>query len=226
MEKVFRIDELEFNKDLYPRFSTWWVNVASYADQMKAGSVFPPIDVGLLGDRKIIVDGVHRCQALQNIGEEYVNGIAKRYDSEQELFIDAIKSNNTHGLHLSSHDKVWITSHLLDWEMDNAEIATLIKATPETMKKFISRIIRRPDGSRIYLKAPLARLIDKGLISKEEASLVDQTSFTVRDIKQIMIQLLSILNGRVYPWEDKSMKELAVEIYQFLGRNITIEDVV
>lgn len=226
LERIFRIDELEFNKDLYPRLSTWWVTVVSYADQMKAGSVFPPIEVGLLEDRKIIVDGWHRCQALQKIGEEYVKGIAKRYDSEQEIFIDAIKANNSHGLHLSSQDKVWITSQLLfDWKMDTVEIATLIKATPETLKQFISRIIRRPDGSRIYLKAPLARLIDKGFISKEEASLVDQTSFTVRDLRQIMIQLLSTLEGRVYPWEDPAMRGLAVEIYQLLGMNITIDDI-
>ena len=224
VERVFRIDELEFKRSLYPRLSTWWVTVVSYADQMKAGSVFPPINVGLLGDRKIIVDGVHRCKALQKNGEEYVKGIAKRYNSEQEIFIDAIKANNTHPLHLCSQDKVWIAAQLLDWEMDVVEIATLIKATPETTKKFISRIIRRPDGSRIYLKAPLARLIDKGLISKEEAALVDQASFTVRDLKQIMIQLLSTLEGRVYPWKEPAMRELAVVNYQLLGMNITIDD--
>ena len=54
---------------------------------------------------------------------------------------------------------------------------------------------------------------------------VNQSRLQVQDVKQIVVQFIAILQGNAYPWGDSTMKALAVETYQLLGRNITINDI-
>jgi hypothetical protein len=58
--KIIELDKLVFEPTLYPRTKSDWLTAYKYSQAMAAGNVFPPILVGLLNNRYIVVDGVHR----------------------------------------------------------------------------------------------------------------------------------------------------------------------
>jgi len=225
MEQIIKIDEIDFKEELYPRISVNYITVGNYADKMKAGVKFPPIVVGKINGETILVDGYHRLLAIQRLDEEYIKAEIKQYGAVVDLFEDAVELNSSHGLPLTSSDNVKILATLEKMKFEPLHIGELIKATSDRMQKYQDRILRRPDGSQIFLKAPIARLLAKGHITEEEAMNVDQKWFAVQDVKQIIVQLIALLQGGVYPWGDSTMKALAVEAYQLLGRNITINDI-
>lgn len=79
-------------------------HVAEIAEAMRAGSVLPPILVehGTLR----VVDGWHRVTAARQRGDEQISATLKKYASEGDLIRDAAALNSTHGMALSTQDKV------------------------------------------------------------------------------------------------------------------------
>jgi len=224
-EQIIKINEIAFKEELYPRISVNYITVGNYADKMKTGVKFPSIIVGKIDSEVILVDGYHRILATQRLDEEYIKAEVRQYGTILELFEDAVELNSSHGLPLSSADNVKILATLENMKFEPLKIGELIKATPDRIEKYQSRILRRPNGSQIFLKAPIARLLEKGHITEEEAMNVNQSRLQVQDVKQIVVQFIAILQGNAYPWGDSTMKALAVETYQLLGRNITINDI-
>ena len=98
--RLEKIDELVFDWKLYPRKSIDYSIVHRYAKALKAGAVFPPIKVGLLNGMKIIVDGVHRVKAHQDLGIDHIRSVSLPFKSEAELFAEAVKCNSDHGRHV------------------------------------------------------------------------------------------------------------------------------
>jgi len=225
MEQIIKIDEIVFKEELYPRQSVSYVTAGNYAAKMKAGVKFPPILLGRVNGDLILVDGYHRMLAHQKIKEEYIKAEIKKYTSLKELYKEAVELNNTHGLPLSSYDNLKILATLESMEFTPFEIESILKATPDRVQRYQSRIIRRPNGSQVFLKAPIARLLEKGCITEEEAANIDQSHFQVQQVKSIMIQLIALLQDDVYPWGDADMRVLGVEVYQLLGRSVNINDI-
>jgi len=225
MDQITKIDEIIFKENLYPRTGVSYITVGNYAQKMKAGVTFPPIILGNLGSELILVDGYHRLLATERIKEEYIKAEIIQYNNETDLFKDSIKYNSAHGLALTSSDNVKILATLQDMQFSPLEIGELLKATPERVDRYKSRIIRKPNGSRVFLKSPIARLLEKGHITEEEACNIDQSSLKVQTVKDLMVQIVAILDGDVYPWAVPDMRALGVEVYQLLGRSVNINDV-
>jgi len=96
--RVEKISDLVFDWSLYPRKEVdHRVVVENYARALKASCVFPTVKVGLFQGKKIIVDGVHRVSARKLNGIEYVDCSEMPFDSEAELFAEAVRLNSTHG---------------------------------------------------------------------------------------------------------------------------------
>lgn len=226
MTQILKLSELEFVDELHPRTGVWWVTVHRYAKEMEAGAVFPHILVGRLPNgRTIVVDGWHRCLALQKLGEEHVKGEVKDYPDERRLYAEAVRANNHHGKPLSVQEKVRIIYRLEEYGFEPQEIGRLIYVSPGAeMERFKARTVKGPRGV-IHLKSPLAKLVERGLISESDAAAMDQGSLTVRDVQSLLIQLVALLHGYVFPWKDPTIKALAVEAYQLLGEGISILDV-
>ena len=225
LEQITKINEVVFKESLYPRTGVSYITVGNYAQKMKAGVTFPPIILGKLGTQLILVDGYHRLLATERNKEEYIKAEIIHYNNETDLFKDAIKYNSAHGLALTSSDNLKILATLQDMQFSPLEIGELLKATPERVERYQSRIIRKPNGSRVFLKSPIARLLEKGHITEEEACHIDQTQLKTQTVKDLMVQVIAILEGNGYPWNDVSMRALAVEVYQLLGRSVNINDI-
>ena len=97
--------ELVFDFDLYPRNNLDAHNIRSIADARKAGVEMAPVIIDKKSKR--IVDGFHRNkERLQTDGPEAeIEVIEKVYKNEQEMFLDAMRYNATHGARLDPCDR-------------------------------------------------------------------------------------------------------------------------
>lgn len=92
-----KIDNLVLDWRLYPRKEIDTSVVRKYARALQAGANFPPIKVGVLNGKKIIVDGVHRVKSRIMLKIPYVEALILKFDNDAQLFAEAVRFNSTHG---------------------------------------------------------------------------------------------------------------------------------
>lgn len=151
--RLEKIDELVFDWKLYPRKSIDYSIVYRYAKALKAGAVFPPIKVGLLNGTKIIVDGVHRVKAHQNLGIDHIRSVSLPFKSEAELFAEAVKCNSSHGRPFGYEDIRKSIQLLKKYRFDVNEIVSLIHVPASEITRINTKPITKiqaPCGRRIY----------------------------------------------------------------------------
>jgi uncharacterized ParB-like nuclease family protein len=78
--------------------------VNEYAEAMKAGETFPPIELITNGFMFYIGDGHHRFEAAKKIGRESLEANV-RDGSIRDAMLVAVSTNNKHGLRLTREDK-------------------------------------------------------------------------------------------------------------------------
>lgn len=100
------IAELVEDMDLYPRHSVDPSHISTLGQALSAGAQLPP-PVAEKSTKKI-VDGWHRVRAYKRImGPEAVIDVELReYASQQDLMLDAIAMNSTHGRQLDRIDQI------------------------------------------------------------------------------------------------------------------------
>lgn len=217
--RVLKISDLTFDDTLYPRMKVGWLTAYQYAQAMKAGSVFPPILVGLFEGKHYVVDGWHRIEAMKLLKEEHVQAMVKRFKRFEDMFAEAVKMNSAHGRPLSVQEKVRIINRLEEFEFSKEEISQIIKVPADKIEPLKARIVFKPDGTPIYLKSVVAKAVESSGGSAED---VDQNSFSVRNVPALLLQLLELLETDIYPIEDKSVKELSVKLYGLLGEKLQL----
>jgi hypothetical protein len=107
MARIIRMPaaQLVFDFDLYPRSDVDDTHVAHIAEAIRAGTEMPPVIA--CADSYRIVDGFHRTRAEIRVqGDKAIlNVVLKRYRSDRERFIDAMKYNAHHGHNLTTADR-------------------------------------------------------------------------------------------------------------------------
>jgi len=220
--QVFRIDELILDSKLYPRMKVGFLTAYQYSQAMKAGAVFPPILVGLYKGKKYVVDGWHRIEAKKLLGEDYIQGIAKKYDSWKEMFVEAVKLNSKHGRPLSVQEKAKIIHRLSEMGFKPEEISEIVHVPVDRIERFKARVIIGPNGQPIYLKSTLV----KANVSETEALSVDQDKLVGASVESLMEQLIELLEADVVPMDDDKVKELMVRLYSLLGERLKLAEAV
>lgn len=218
--QVVAIKDLVFDSELYPRFKTNWLTVYQYAMAMKSGSVFPPVTVGILNGKKYVVDGWHRIEALKLLGEEYVNAVVKHYESEAELFADAVKLNVTHGRQLSVQEKARIIDRLKEYNFSLEQISEIVRIPVDKIERFTVKVVTLPNGSKMYLKS----VVEKAVKDKPELAVgIRQDMFNVRNVQMLLVQLKDLLESDAFPLHDEKVKALAIEVYSLLGEVLQLK---
>lgn len=215
--QIFEIAELELPEDIYTRArgSPWWANVHAYAEEMKAGAEFPPIDVGEYDERFIVVDGYHRVNAYKQLKIEYISGYLKKYDNLGDLVVDSVKANNHHGVRYTPQDKAYIAGLLATYGLEQDRISELIKVPAEKLKRFT---VKNLNGKT--LKEPLMKLVDTGVLTMEQASLVEQSRFSTQSVEDVVVQLIGYLEFNAYPWRVDKYQQYASRIVGLMTPNL------
>lgn len=216
--KILKISELVFDKELYPRMDIGWQTAYKYSQEMKAGSVFPPIIVGLFQGKLYVVDGWHRIRAKELLKEDHIQGTVKDYENYNDMFLDAIKLNISHGQPFSPQDKVRVIYKLENMNFELDAISKIVLIPMGKMEIFRSRTVIGPDGKPIFMKSIVAKA---GADLKAIAE-VNMESLSVRNISGLIEQLIELIRSGVFTLEDENVKKLAIELYGLLQEKLEL----
>lgn len=123
-----KINEIQFIKELYPRFELDNYTVNQYRQSIDQ---LPPI---LISKNNILIDGYHRIQAHKLEELDEIDSDVFDSDDETEILLEAIRRNSSHGKQLSISEKKGLAKRL--FTLFKADIAK-----PSDRKKKIEQIL-------------------------------------------------------------------------------------
>lgn len=223
-----KISDLTYDPELYPRYGPTetagvdWYLVNRYANEMRAGASFPPINVGIIDDesyprhgKMIINDGVHRWKAYAKLGVEFVDVKVKNYDTKLDFLRAATEPNVKHGRSIPFRDKARLLDLFRGYGLEDGEISKVILVPLDKIADLEKRILKTKNGTR-YLKASVKKAMEAGQITKEEAFVMKQQRIQTRTAKGMLKQLINIVRGKaLIPTEEiKTLSEELVDLLQ------------
>lgn len=112
--------------------------VAEYAEAMKSGARFPPVDVFYDGRDFWLADGFHRVRAYRKTGASKIE-VRTHRGTKREALLFSIRANATHGLRRTNADKRRAVEMLLgdeEWSTwTDRVIATAAGVSQELVRK-------------------------------------------------------------------------------------------
>ena len=168
--KSIKAIELILDWSLWPRHDAHGLdstNVTRMREALKAGVALPPIVVA--SDMRVI-DGFHRTRAhLQEFGDDVKMRVDMRvYESDADMFADAIRYNAINGLPLSPKDRAHAILKARKFKLPMSTIAMALGMSEKSMKDFLAkRTATNPDGEKIALSHGAKDLAGKQLTEKD-----------------------------------------------------------
>jgi hypothetical protein len=155
---------------IYPRASVDETNVSHIVEVLRSGKEPPKIVVCV--DSKRIVDGIHRYRAMRRVlgpnAEVVVEG--RKYASDKERFLDAVRLNASHGRNLSTYDRVHCLIRADEFKLTAEEMADALSMTVGAVGELRTdrmgrlRVARAEDtGRAVPLKFPVKHMAGKTL---------------------------------------------------------------
>jgi hypothetical protein len=164
--------ELIWDQTIYPRTDVNSIHVGVLADALRVGEKLPSLVVEKKTNR--IVDGVSRWHAHRKVFGDtcLIECEERKYASDKELFLDAIKLNTAHGLVLDQCEKTKCALTLEQMGVTREQIMQVLRVTAETYERLTARTAFRAGqpNERVPLKSSMASLSGRTLTSKQEST--------------------------------------------------------
>jgi hypothetical protein len=214
--KQVKAIELVFDWNLWPRHEVGQLdstNLARMRQAILAGIKLPPVIVNQHDNR--IIDGMHRTKVMLSLygDDAMIEVLYKQYESEAEMFIDAARINNQHGLPLSPKDRVHVFLKARKMRIPIPAIAEALGMEVEATKKFIEdRIATSKSGEKIPLPGGAHNLKGKVLTKKQEEYVKSCPGTSAQLYARL---LLNALNADAVIFNDKvvaALKDLKIKI--------------
>lgn len=136
---ILKIKDIKIDETLYPRVKIIEHIIKEYAKDMEKGDIFPPVRIALFKGRYLLVDGRHRLEALELLGEKYAQcEIQKNFPSKRDIFLAAIRANLKHGKRLGTQDKEKILLTLKNMRVVTEDISKLVGIDTKKIDKAFS----------------------------------------------------------------------------------------
>lgn len=142
---------------VYPRPEVDDQHIRYIADAMLAGADLPPVTAEHKSLR--VVDGFHRVKAAQRAfgADAKVKATLKAYDSEAQLFEEAMFLNSSHGRALTQYDRVHCLHKAEELGVDPAAVLSALHITKEKAEELKVRTAKL--ASDLPRVEPLKRTI-------------------------------------------------------------------
>jgi len=117
--------------------------VSHYAERMKAGDIFPPVEVYSVGNRYILTDGFHRLSACIRCQKDDIDAEVK-VGTLRDCIFASYGANKTNGLHRLNIRGI-VESFYEDprtgaWQLTQEEIAGIIGCSASYVARIASEI--------------------------------------------------------------------------------------
>ena len=152
-----KISDLVFDWRLYPRKEVDHQTVVQhYVKALEAGAVFPTVKVGLFKGKKTIVDGLHRVRAHTQLKRDYVDCSTLPFESEAELFAEAVRLNSSHGKRFSDIELKENIRRLKQYKFNVKDIVALVHVPASEIYREAAApvaVLTLPSGKKINIGA-------------------------------------------------------------------------
>lgn len=231
---MVKIDDIQFDEDLYPRAAYSWQVAYAYSQNMLSGAKFPKIVLAVNKGKYYIVDGKHRIEANRMLKNEEVEAIVFYGWSRDRIYKESVRYNASHGRSLTPYEKRKIAVKLLEMNCKTAEVSKLISVPHEKLDSFISqrmvntftgKVVTPEDASsqsreiaHAILKGSMKQYAGQTLTKEKFDEVVeDQKSLTIFSQRHEARQMLYILEKGLLDTEDEELMQIIFEIRERLN---------
>jgi hypothetical protein len=135
---MIKISDLILSEEVQSRVSLDESVINEYAEAMKNGDEFPPIDIYRDGDDNYVADGFHRIKGAIKAGLTEFKAKIKE-GTIRDAILHSVSANSTHGLRRTNLDKRNAVEKLLvdpEWQLwSDRKIADKCAVSPSTVAK-------------------------------------------------------------------------------------------
>lgn len=207
--KVEKIADLVLDWRLYPRKELDLQVVKTYAEALEAGANFPRVKVGMLNGKKIVVDGAHRIHSRMRLKIDYVDCSTLPFQSEAELFAEAVRLNSEHGKSFTEAELKASIKQLKKYKFDIKDIVALTHVPA-------SKIYREADTPITVLTGPGGRKIHCD-IQNIDCNGQPNTRELIQ-FKNALLLIRDVARKGCIPTDDAYFKDLVTQCRSALGR--------
>lgn len=220
---TIKASSLVLDHDLYPRHEVQSYNVHQMVESLEAGAELPPV----LADRKSkrVIDGWHRIKAhLRHLGPDAdIEVILKAYESEAEMYVEAMALNAPHGTKLTAFDRVRCIVRAKELGIDEITVAKALNITVQKVGEIKVQKLGLIDGKQVPLKRTSAHFAGREMTKEqvegnEKAGGPHQLFF----VNQVMI----MLESDTVNWDNEQLIKRLRELHELLGNTSQIFEAV
>lgn len=208
--------EVVLDRGVYPRHNPNEMHISTLRNALRAGAVFPPILIE--AETRRCVDGFHRTLAYRReLGETALIEAEERvFATEQEFFLESVRLNAVHGLHLSPYDKALITVKATELGIPEDLLAGALQM-PEhsTMRLRDQRTALAEGGVTMPLKGSAKHLAGRELSPRQQSAHKRASGMTAM---YHATQLLNMIEGDLVDFESAGTRLKLRELHELLGR--------
>ena len=212
--KLLSIKEIKLDKATYPRTHIDWVTRARYLKAMNNGDKFPMVTVAKLGRTYYLVDGAHRLECYRALKTKHTQvEILKGFKNKQEVFIEAVKRNISHGRQFSTQEVTQICITLKDWNLSYKMISEIVRMPAKEISPFVARRMTRITETQtdIALKSQL-----KNWAGIELSETPNQAGFHGTSQINLLNTVIILLKDDLIDSKDKQVMAKLKSIYKLL----------
>ena len=206
------IDRITVLPEVYPRKGAAnWQTIARYAEGMRIGAVFPPIEVVPDQERMILLDGFNRIAAAKQIGRATISAILSRLPRKQWLW-RAAEANMTHGRPLTAMDRASIAWHLERDGFSAEAISKLLGAHADTIARWVATRVVANTGEPV--KAAVRHVMGT---EWQGRALAAQHLIANASVYRTLDELLALLRAGAFDASNQAQREKLTVAYQGIG---------
>jgi hypothetical protein len=213
--KVLKVKDVVFRKEFYPRQKCDWQTMYDYAQSMKAGANFPPIEVAFIRGKHYLLDGLHRLEALKYNKEKYVQAIINpEVTTLKALYVASVSRNIINGRRFSVQEKAQIIVKLRDMQYDAREISKIVCIPAGSIDKFVAdRVTNTISGKTVVLKGAVKHF-SAGEVEDDFDDIQDRLS--AKSQLNILDQFLKLLENGLFDFKNKQVMRRVNKIRKLL----------
>ena len=223
--KDVALNKVVFDKELYPRTSSYWLTSYDYSNSLKSGAKFPRITLALYNEKLILVDGKHRLEAFKtNKRKTIPTEIYMGWD-RKKIFVESIKRNIAHGRVLSPYEKRLCIMKLREMRVTSKDISKLIQIPQEKIEHFVGqRLISSTTGEELNLetvssdiKSSIKHLAGSSY-DEHESNIISgiQKNLSIGNQVSLFNQLVYLLEGGLVDLQDKKIQQSINKLFKLI----------
>lgn len=216
--KEFKISRLKLDYNLYPRHRIDRYHVSEMKQAIMAGVTMPPIIADSKSKR--VVDGFHRVEAYKALQHTTISVIFRKYATEAEMFIEAMRLNAAHGRALTTYDKAGCIARAEELKLDPETIISALNMTKERYDELKKTRLAEYKLEAVALKMTTSHMAGETLTEGQS-----QYNIKAGGLNQSFYinQVIAMLEHDAVDWENDRVINGLRKLYELLEKVLKVK---